>query len=191
MNELWIPKVVYNWSIISVVQQKITKWEKSKTFEYAERAPGVRMIVLNEEERICVTKERRHELNNGQWWYDFRLPWGKVVDTLGEYLVLKAKWQDALLSSAKEAVKIEAGEEVWIIVEECDFMRISPCGATMRWDLYYFFISHFTYKSSGQDLWRWENISVWRYAKEEVKRMCYSWNISEDRSVAVLLQRLQ
>jgi hypothetical protein len=32
-------------------------------FEYAERAPGVRMIIINDDGKICITKERRAELN--------------------------------------------------------------------------------------------------------------------------------
>ena len=182
--------IVFAWSILSIVHQQVTKWEKTKTFEYAERAPGVRMIIVDEAWKICVTKEWRHELNTGQWWYDFRLPGGKVVDSLEEYSILKEKWKEALFLAAKEAVKIEAGEEVWILPENIEFLRISPCGATMRWDLYYFVVDAFSIKESGQDLWWSEDIVVWRYSPDEVKHMCLSGQVSEDRSVAVLLQWL-
>lgn len=182
--------LAYTWSIVSIVHQPVTKWEKTKIFEYAERAPGVRMIIVNKEGKICITKERRHELNHGAWWYDFRLPGGKVVDSLQEYLLLKDQWQDALFYAAPEPVRIEAGEEVGIIPEKIDFLRISSCGATMRWDLYYFLITSFEFKSSGQDLWWNEDITVGRYSSDEVQQMCLKWEISEDRSVAVLLQYL-
>lgn len=182
--------LAYALSIVSIIHYSVTKWEKTKIFEYAERAPGVRMIIVNNDRKICITKERRHELNHGAWWYDFRLPWGKVVDSLQEYLLLKEQWQDALFFAAQEAVRIEAGEEVGIIPEQIDFLRISPCGATMRRDLYYFLISSFTFKSSGQTLWWNEDIAVARYTRDEVQQMCLRWDMSEDRSVAVLLQYL-
>lgn len=129
-------------------------------------------------------------MNNGQWWYDFRLPGWKVVDTLLEYLDLQNKWEDALMDAAIDAVKIESSEEVWIIPQNIKFLRISPCGATMRRDLYYFVIDDFTVKESGQDLWWSEDIVVDWYSPSVVKQMCLSGEISEDRSVAVLLQRL-
>jgi len=176
---------------VSIVHQEVTKWSKTKIFEYAERAPGVRMIIVNGEWKVCITKEWRHEADNGTWWYDFRLPWGKVVDTLDEYLILKKKWWKSLFEAAEQAVYIEASEEVGIVPTQVDFIRLSPCGATMRRDLYYFLISSFENKSSGQDLWRSEDITVWRYSRDEVKHMCLSGQMSEDRSVAVLLQWLQ
>lgn len=182
--------VIFSWSIISVIQKEVISLWKKKIFEYAERAPGVRMIIVDEAWNICITKEWRHELHNGQWWYDFRLPGWKVVDTLDEFLILQEKWPQGLLDAAIEAVRIESWEEVWIIPKAIEFLRISPCGATMRWDLYYFVIPGFTVKESGQDLWWSEDIVVWRYSPDEVKHMCVSGEISEDRSVAVLLQRL-
>jgi hypothetical protein len=42
----------------------------------------VRIIIQNEEKKILLTKEFRYELDA----YDWRLPGGKVVDTLDEYL---------------------------------------------------------------------------------------------------------
>ncbi len=184
-------KVMYAWMLLRVVHQEVTKDGQTQTYEYAERAPGVRMIIVTPGNKICITKERRQELHHGQWWYDFRLPWGKVVDTLEEYLVLREQGKRALFHAVEDAVRKEAEEEVGIIPETIDFLRVSPCGATMRRDLYYFTITSFQWKSTGQELWLGEEIEVGLYTFDEVRQMCLSGQISEDRSVAVLLQWLE
>lgn len=55
-----------------------------RVFEVARRAPGVRVIIANKaKEQILLTKEFRQELSD----WDYRLPGGKVYDTLDDYTI--------------------------------------------------------------------------------------------------------
>ena len=47
------------------------------------RPPGIRALIVNENEQILLSKEFRYELND----WDFRLPGGKVFDSLEDYKV--------------------------------------------------------------------------------------------------------
>lgn len=53
---------------------------KKKMFERARRPPGVRVIVAREV-HILLSREYRRE----QGKYDYRLPGGKVMDTISEF----------------------------------------------------------------------------------------------------------
>lgn len=55
--------------------------DRQKVFEFARRSPGTRLIILNDKHEILITKEYRSELEK----FDYRLPGGKVFDTLVEY----------------------------------------------------------------------------------------------------------
>jgi len=54
--------------------------DKEVVFETARRAPGVRLIIVRDGQML-ITREFRNELDD----YDYRLPGGKVFDTLDEY----------------------------------------------------------------------------------------------------------
>lgn len=46
------------------------------------RPPGIRALIVNKEKKqILLSKEFRYELNN----WDYRLPGGKVFDSLNDY----------------------------------------------------------------------------------------------------------
>lgn len=49
------------------------------------RPPGVRAIIINENNQILLSKEFRYELNT----FDYRLPGGKVFDSIKkQYLII-------------------------------------------------------------------------------------------------------
>ena len=187
IKPLGSPKVVYQWNIVQLVEQDMQKWKKIKTFEYAERAPGVRILVVNDTWKICLTRERRTELSEGKWWWDYRLPGGKVFDKLKKYNTFR-KDEGDILEIAKNAVQRELEEETWLTPLSIKHLHTSPCGATMRWDLYYFLVEKFKQHPDGQNLGFSENIEVFWFTKEEVKEKCLNKSISEDRTVAVLLR---
>jgi hypothetical protein len=72
-------EVPYRGKIFEIVQ---TTQPDGRVFEKAVRAPGVRLIIANKPSRkLLLTREFRSELND----WDYRLPGGKVFDTLDEY----------------------------------------------------------------------------------------------------------
>ena len=78
--ELIKETIVFQGKIIEVVQQLVKIGDKELTWEIARRSPGVRMIICDGD-KILLTKEFRRELD----MIDYRLPGGKVCDTLVEY----------------------------------------------------------------------------------------------------------
>lgn len=174
--------ITHQGKIIEVVQKEVDINGKKKVFEYARRSPGTRLIIPKEN-TILLTKEFRSELNS----YDYRLPGGKVYDSLDEY-------NNALSSninideSAKFAAIKEAKEEAGIEVKELTLLHKSVCGATVVWDLFYFVVNEFI--ESSQNLEEGEDITFQFVDKEEVKKMCLDGSISEERSALVLLRYL-
>lgn len=176
-------KITHQGNIIEVVQKEVEVNGKTKTFEYARRSPGVRLIVA-EGDRILLAKEFRHELNT----YDYRLPGGKVFDSLSEYnSALHAKSDIADL--AKQAAIKEAREEVGIEVQDLTLFHTSSCGATIIWDLYYFVVNRFEQKTQAPE--DGEDITIEAFSEEEVYAMCLDGRIGEERSVLTLLRFLQ
>ena len=186
------PTPLAQWRIVRLMQQEMQIGEKRKTFERAERAPGVRVILKDPNGKICITHEYRSELHNGEGWDDYRLPWGKVFDTLTKYLAYSDTDEDisTIWTAAREAVQIEMAEELGIEVKHAEPIHISSCGATMRRDLHYYLVDEYSHVEWWQSLGEWERIQIGRYTPGEVIRLCLDGHISEDRSVAVLLRLL-
>lgn len=176
-------KITYQGRIIEVVENVVEQDGKERVFEYARRSPGVRLIIPKGD-RILVTKEYRHELKG----YDYRLPGGKVFDTLAEYNLALTDRED-LAELAKAAAIKEAREEAGIEVEEASLFHRSICGATVIWDLYYFVVERFT--ETEQHLEEGEDIEVLLVEKEKLKKMCLDGSVSEERSALTLLRYIE
>jgi ADP-ribose pyrophosphatase len=160
-----------------------------KTFEYTERSPGVRTLI-NDGSHILVTKEWREEI--GGW--DIRIPGGKLFENIQEYnnYLLKQPDKESLIQKAKITAQKETLEEVGLNLntQEFDFLHISKCGSVIHWDLYYFSISVERQTSRPRSIVSLENemiINEWLSFKE-VKALCHSGQISEDRTSNVLLK---
>lgn len=173
-------KVMYKGKIIEVVEteKNIPNSNKIKTFEFARRSPGVRAIIVKDG-MMLLSKEYRYELND----FDYRLPGGKVFDTLDEFKNHIAK---DLSEDAEKAVVKECFEEVGIKVKNPKLLQISKAGATIDWDLYYFEVTEF--ENDIQHLEEGEIISFSWFSFEEVIEMCLANKIFEDRSVGVILK---
>jgi 8-oxo-dGTP pyrophosphatase MutT (NUDIX family) len=174
--------ITHQGKIIEVVQKEVEINGKKKVFEYARRSPGTRLIIPKGNS-ILLTKEFRSELNS----YDYRLPGGKVYDSLEEYNNALRSNVD-INESAKIAAIKEAKEEAGIEVKGLSFFHKSVCGATVIWDLFYFVVKEFM--ESSQDLEDGEDITFEFVDNEEVKKMCLNGSISEERSALVLLRYL-
>lgn len=70
--------IVYRGKLFDIIQ---IPQPDGRVFEVARRAPGVRVIVHDaKEQKVLLTREFRRELDA----WDYRLPGGKVFDTLNE-----------------------------------------------------------------------------------------------------------
>lgn len=174
--------ITHKGKMIEVVQKEVEQSGIKKTFEFARRSPGTRVIIPRGE-TILLTKEFRHELGG----YDYRLPGGKVYDSLDEYNDALAEGIDINESAKRAAIK-EAQEEVGIEVKDISFFHKSICGATVVWDLFYFVVRNFA--EGEQELEHGEDITFEFYNREKVKEMCLDGAVSEERSALVLLRYL-
>ncbi|MBP9812435.1 NUDIX domain-containing protein [Candidatus Gracilibacteria bacterium] len=151
---------------------------KRKVFENVRRPPGVRLII-EKDNKILLTKEYRSETKG----FDVRLPGGKVFDRISD---MKA-YEGEMIVVALDAAIIEAREECGIEIkkEDLELFRLSHCGATIEWDLYYFIVRNFTL-TGKQDLGEGEYITFEWYTKEELTQFVMSGEFSEDRTKGIL-----
>ena len=175
-------KITHQGKIIEVVQKEVKHKDKTMLFEFARRSPGTRLIIPKGD-KILLSKEWRHEING----YDYRLPGGKVYDSLDEYN--KALEQNIDIGEiAKNMAMKEAREEAGILVKDISFFHKSICGATMVWDLFYFVVNNFD--EASQELEDGEDITTEMIDRKKVKEMCLNGTIGEERSALVLLRYL-
>ncbi len=175
---------VFSGRIFDIVHQEVDIWwGHIKTFEKAVRSPGTRLIIVDNNDRILLTREYRIEIDD----YDYRLPGGKVFDKLKQYNAFLSTWED-ILPIAQQAALKEAKEEVGVIQSDCDFFQISHNGSTVDRDLYYFVLSNciFWEKSLGKG----EYITDDWYSIDQVIMMCLNWSMKEERSSMILLKSL-
>ena len=165
--------VKYRGKIIEVFEEE----HGNKVFEIARRSPGVRALIVSDD-KILLSKEFRAETNN----YDYRLPGGKVFDTLDEFVKHD---EDSILPYAEKAVVKEVYEEVGLLAKNPKLIKISKAGATISWDLYYFEIKDFS--KDVQHLEDGEDITFDWYTIGEVLELLKNDKIQEDRSVGVIL----
>ncbi|NCU38853.1 NUDIX domain-containing protein [Candidatus Saccharibacteria bacterium] len=159
-----------------------------RVFEVARRAPGTRVIVHDTEQRkILFIKEFRREL--GEW--DYRLPGGKVFDSLDEYSDFRASGAD-ILEAAKEQAKREAQQEAGVEVDTLEFVKKSVLGATVEWDLYVFEATSWQLSIEGQELEVGEVIDADTWVTyDQAKQMILTGEMQEDRIALILLQWLE
>lgn len=166
------------------IEENITIEGKDKNIKrkVVRRPPGIRALIINDENKILLSREFRYELS--EW--DYRLPGGKVFDAIEEFRTsLKNNTVDA---SADKTVAKEVLEEVGLIVKNQNLIKISKDGATVIWDLYYYEITDFEISKDGNHLEEGELINGYDwYTFDEVIDLCKKGSIHEDRTVGVLL----
>lgn len=92
---------------------------------FVRRPPGVRAIIINNKDEILLSREYRYELE----LFDYRLPGGKVFDSLDEYK--KSMANNNVLENAYKAVAKEVREEVGISVRKPVLYTTSYAGASV------------------------------------------------------------
>ena len=148
------------------------------------RPPGVRALILNknDNQKILLSKEFRYELDK----WDYRLPGGKVFDTLDLYKEAIAR--NDVQKYVEESVAKEVLEEVGLIVKSQKLLKISHDGAGVIWDLFYYEIKAYEESLDGAHLEENEFVEgyVWK-SFDEIIKMCIEQKINEERTVGVLL----
>jgi 8-oxo-dGTP pyrophosphatase MutT (NUDIX family) len=158
-----------------------------RVFEIARRAPGVRVIIADRQGRkLLLTKEFRKELND----YDYRLPGGKVFDSLVDYEAFRKTGGDIAEPAAQKA-KAEAAEEAGMVVDDVQLFKKSTLGATVEWDLYVFEATEWSEHEDGQSLEDGEQVDdVSWYSFDKVEQMILDGDMQEDRIALIVLRWL-
>jgi 8-oxo-dGTP pyrophosphatase MutT (NUDIX family) len=156
-----------------------------RVFEMARRAPGVRNIIVDRKnQKILLTKEFRQELKG----WDYRLPGGKVFDSLQEYEAHRQSGDDIADAAAHKA-KAETIEEAGIVLNSLKLFRKSTLGATVEWDLYVFESDDWGFAESGQQLEAGEQIEAENWLPyDEIEQMILAGDMREERIALILLQ---
>lgn len=161
---------------------KVENQEKHRKRNMVRRPPGIRALIVNENNEILLSKEFRYELND----WDYRLPGGKVFDSLNDYKI--SLENDTVMENVLKTVPKEVLEEVGLIVNNPKLLKISLDGAGVIWDLYYFEIKDYKKSENGPQLEDNEIINGYNwYSFNEIINMCQNNKIHEDRTVGVLL----
>lgn len=146
------------------------------------RPPGIRALIVNENNQILLSREFRYELND----WDYRLPGGKVFDSLDDYK--SALENDTVMENVLKTVPKEVLEEVGLVVRNPKLLKVSLDGAGVIWDLYYFEIRDYKKSDNGPQLEENEIINGYKwYEFNDIIKMCQNNEIHEDRTVGVLL----
>ena len=159
-----------------------------RVFEIARRAPGVRLIIADEvNKKVLLTREYRQEL--AQW--DYRLPGGKVFDSLDDYETFRESGDDILTAAIKQATN-EAQQEAGVQVNQLELNKKSVLGATVEWDLYIFETTDWQLSVQGQELEVGEKIEADNWLSyDEAKKMIIEGKMQEERIALILLQWLE
>lgn len=176
--------VVHSSRVFEVTNQLYQVGDKEVLFEFAKRAPGVRLLIIDEQ-KILLSREFRPELGG----FDYRLPGGKMFSKYSEYKNARDD-EEVLMEAAERAVREECEEEAGLIPQKIEHLYTTSPGATVVWDLFYFLVTEFDKHPDGQHLKEAEVIETEWKTFEEVKNMCLDGSIQEDRTVAVLLRFL-
>ena len=161
------------------------KQNDSRVFEVARRAPGVRLIIHDKQAgKILLTKEYHREL--GQW--DYRLPGGKVFDSLDEFEAFRANGEDIVEAAKQKAIE-EAQQEAGVEIANLDLYKKSVLGATVERDLYVFETTDWRLSVDGQELEVGEKIEADNWVSyDEARNMALNGSMQEERIALILLQ---
>lgn len=161
--------------------------DDGRVFEIARRAPGVRLIIADKtDQKVLLTREYRQEL--GEW--DYRLPGGKVFDSLDDFEAFRSG-DDDIVEAAKAQAINEAQQEAGVEIAELDLYKKSILGATVEWDLYVFEATSWQLSVLGQELEVGEKIEADNWVSfDDAKAMILNGQMQEERIALVLLQWL-
>lgn len=181
--------VLFTGKYFEVFDQVVEYFEdgisKNYLIETVRRPPSIRALIVDlKSGKVLLTKEFRTELAG----WDYRLPGGKVFETLEEFLSCVHSGQD-IVPFADAKVDEEILEEAGVVVKSKQLYHKSITGVTIHWDIYYYAI--YDFEQSVSQLCAAEFIIPEWVEIDKAKVMCFSGEISEERSAMVLLKYLQ
>lgn len=157
-----------------------------KIYETYRRPPGTRVIVVNDQNEILMTREYRQE--SGE--VDLRLPGGKVFNTMKEmnhFLKTGGVMEEAILSGAR----LEARQEGGVVLDDAEIVAKAIDGTTVDWDLYYVMSRNHDEHPEGQDLEEGEEgITTGWMPIPEIIEAIERGEMHEWRSVGILLGKI-
>jgi 8-oxo-dGTP pyrophosphatase MutT (NUDIX family) len=170
---------------------EIVTWEGKPgvTFEAAARAPGVRLIIETEKDgmkALLMTREVRREAGG----FDFRLPGGKVFDSLDALDQHRASG-DTIFTVAEIAAKKEGQEEAGISGGEYTHVGVATAGASVEWDLHYYIVKNCQFGEQELEEQEQGDIETVVLTAEEIYQKLAKREIKEGRSADVLWCWLQ
>lgn len=148
------------------------------------RPPGIRALIINKtnKKKILLSKEFRYELDK----WDYRLPGGKVFDSLESYK--KSISGGDVQEHVDATVKKEVLEEIGLVVKSQKLIKVSHAGAGVIWDLFYYEVDDYEVSSTGAKLEENEFVDGYVFKTfDEIIKMCENHEINEERTVGVLL----
>lgn len=174
-------KIIHQGNIFQVVQ-----WEGKPgvLFEVAIRAPGVRLIIETEKDgqkALLMTRELRRETSG----LDYRLPGGKVFDSLEIYNNFINQGGD-IVEAAKQAAIKEGNEEAGLVGGDFTPIGISKNGATVEWDLYYFLVKNPKLGQQKLEAHEQGNIQIAILSVNEIFKKLSNGEIQEGRSADMI-----
>ncbi len=133
-----------------------------------------------------LTREFRTELND----WDYRLPGGKVFDTLDEFAQFRESGASIDVAVQQKAVA-EAREEAGVAIRDPRPYAISKCGATVEWDLHVCVATEWRGNLDQQfeDGEQIDDIS-W-YPFDEIRQMIFDGKMQEERIALILLRWIE
>jgi len=160
---------------------------KGKLFELVHvKQDDGRVFEIARRQKVLLTREYRQEL--GEW--DYRLPGGKVFDSLDDFEAFRSG-DDDIVEAAKTQAINEAQQEAGVEVAELELYKKSVLGATVEWDLYVFLATDWRLSVHGQELEVGEKIEADNWVSyDDVRAMILNGQMQEERIALVLLQWL-
>ena len=156
-----------------------------RVFETARRAPGVRLIIADRaNKKVLLTREFRQELDD----WDYRLPGGKVFDTLEEFEQYRASGDDIVLAAVEKG-KQEGREEAGVTIGALHLVNKSTLGATVEWDLYIMEADMWELATDGQALEQGEQIEADTWLSyDDAEKLILNGDMQEERVALILLR---
>lgn len=174
-------EVVYRGRMFEIVE-----WEGKPgiRFEAAVRAPGVRLIIETEKDgkkALLMTREVRREAGG----VDYRLPGGKVFDSLDELDAHRESDMD-IAPQAQAAAEREGKQEAGIVGGEYSQAEVSKAGASVEWDLHYFTVKNAAIREQELEESEKGDIETVVLSAEEIFEKLTKGEIREGRSAEKL-----
>lgn len=156
-------------------------------YETAVRSPGVRLLIEHKTDGkvgLLMTQELRRS-REGKI-LDYRLPGGKVFDSLEEFNNAKENNTDISLCAFNQA-KVEARQEVGVMGGDFSPITIAKAGGSVEWDLYYFLVKNPVLGEQNlTEEEKLDNIEVVFLTAKEIFEKLKNKEINEGRSADVI-----